>query len=177
MKRRLSLGIAIIGATKVLILDEPTSGLDPEARRGIWDVLQELRQKKTILLTTHYIEEADVLTIIYYTYYHFDHFHFHLTHFFAHHWDDHNAQHVLAHKLLKDRTNTTGAFHWFRRSADKGHPQSAYNLAAGHLSGHRTDVKKGEVRKLLKYAAKNGVLEAKTLLRELCREKPNYCDL
>ncbi|CAG2172273.1 unnamed protein product, partial [Oppiella nova] len=46
---------------KVLILDEPTSGLDPEARRGIWDVLQELRQKKTILLTTHYMEEADVL--------------------------------------------------------------------------------------------------------------------
>ncbi|CAG2169599.1 unnamed protein product [Oppiella nova] len=64
MKRRLSLGIAIIGATKVLILDEPTSGLDPEARRGIWDVLEEFRQKKTILLTTHYMEEADVMPIV-----------------------------------------------------------------------------------------------------------------
>ncbi|CAG2121463.1 unnamed protein product, partial [Medioppia subpectinata] len=115
--------------------------------------------------------------LVYYTYYHFDHFHYHLTHFFAHHWDDHNAQHVLAHKLLKDRTNTSAAFHWFRKSADRGHPHSAYNLAAGHLSGYKTDVEKGEVRKLLKFAAKNGVEEAKTLLRELCREKPKHCDL
>ena len=60
MKRRLQLGIAMIGGTKVLILDEPTSGLDPEARRCIWDVLQNMRQNKTIVLTTHYMEEADV---------------------------------------------------------------------------------------------------------------------
>ncbi|XP_053671459.1 phospholipid-transporting ATPase ABCA1 [Anopheles nili] len=61
MKRRLSLANAIIGHTKLLILDEPTSGLDPESRRDIWDVLLKLRQNHTILLTTHFMEEADVL--------------------------------------------------------------------------------------------------------------------
>ncbi|PNF40610.1 ATP-binding cassette sub-family A member 3 [Cryptotermes secundus] len=61
MKRKLSLGIALIGDTKVLMLDEPTSGMDPEARREIWDVLLNMRGQRTILITTHYMEEADVL--------------------------------------------------------------------------------------------------------------------
>uniref|UniRef100_A0A182NQE0 ABC transporter domain-containing protein n=1 Tax=Anopheles dirus TaxID=7168 RepID=A0A182NQE0_9DIPT len=61
MKRRLSLANAIIGNTELLILDEPTSGLDPESRRDIWDVLLKLRHDHTILLTTHFMEEADVL--------------------------------------------------------------------------------------------------------------------
>ncbi|XP_023224354.1 ATP-binding cassette sub-family A member 3-like [Centruroides sculpturatus] len=61
MKRKLSLGIAIIGGSKILILDEPTSGMDPEARRVIWDALLELRGDRTVLLTTHYMEEADAL--------------------------------------------------------------------------------------------------------------------
>jgi ATP-binding cassette subfamily A (ABC1) protein 3 len=60
MKRKLSLGIAMIANSKILILDEPTSGMDPEARRHMWDVLQSIRRDKTILLTTHYMEEADV---------------------------------------------------------------------------------------------------------------------
>ncbi|CAH8631228.1 unnamed protein product [Schistosoma intercalatum] len=61
MKRRLSIGMALIGDSKVLILDEPTSGLDPEARRQVWDILQAERQQKTILVTTHYMDEADHL--------------------------------------------------------------------------------------------------------------------
>uniref|UniRef100_A0A2M4A4P2 Putative lipid exporter abca1 n=1 Tax=Anopheles triannulatus TaxID=58253 RepID=A0A2M4A4P2_9DIPT len=61
MKRRLNLANAIIGRTKLLILDEPTSGLDPESRRDIWDVLLRLRHDHTILLTTHFMEEADIL--------------------------------------------------------------------------------------------------------------------
>ncbi|CAH8676235.1 unnamed protein product [Schistosoma rodhaini] len=61
MKRRLSIGMALIGDSKVLILDEPTSGLDPEARRQVWDILQSERQEKTILVTTHYMDEADHL--------------------------------------------------------------------------------------------------------------------
>ncbi|PSN44305.1 ATP-binding cassette sub-family A member 17 [Blattella germanica] len=61
MKRRLALGIALIGNTKVLMLDEPTSGLDPEARREIWDILLGMRGERTILITTHFMEEADVL--------------------------------------------------------------------------------------------------------------------
>ncbi|XP_069681460.1 phospholipid-transporting ATPase ABCA3-like [Periplaneta americana] len=61
MKRKLSLGIALIGHTKVLMLDEPTSGLDPEARREMWDLLLSMRGERTILITTHFMEEADVL--------------------------------------------------------------------------------------------------------------------
>ncbi|GBN21317.1 ATP-binding cassette sub-family A member 3 [Araneus ventricosus] len=61
MKRKLSLGIALIGGSKVLILDEPTSGMDVEARRSVWDALLEIRHNRTIILTTHYMEEADIL--------------------------------------------------------------------------------------------------------------------
>jgi ABC-type multidrug transport system ATPase subunit len=53
--------MALIGGTKVVILDEPTSGMDPQARREIWDLLLELRGERTMLLTTHFMEEADVL--------------------------------------------------------------------------------------------------------------------
>ncbi|XP_030246138.1 ATP-binding cassette sub-family A member 2 [Drosophila navojoa] len=61
MKRRLSLGIAIAGNTKIVILDEPSSGLDIESRREFWDILLELRKEKAILVTTHYMEEAEEL--------------------------------------------------------------------------------------------------------------------
>ncbi|XP_064490186.1 ATP-binding cassette sub-family A member 2-like [Ornithodoros turicata] len=61
MKRKLSLGNAIIGGSKTLILDEPTAGMDPQARRAVWTLLQRLRMDCTILLTTHYMEEADAL--------------------------------------------------------------------------------------------------------------------
>jgi len=60
-KRRLCLGCAVIGGSKVLFIDECSSGLDPEARRFIWDLLLELRNTRTIILTTHFLEEADVL--------------------------------------------------------------------------------------------------------------------
>lgn len=60
-KRRLSLGLALIANSKVLILDEPTSGLDPAARRQIWDILQRERPFRTILVTTHYMDEAEYL--------------------------------------------------------------------------------------------------------------------
>ncbi|XP_023336664.1 retinal-specific ATP-binding cassette transporter [Eurytemora carolleeae] len=61
MKRKVNLGIALIGDSKVVMLDEPTSGMDPEARRGMWDLLLSLKKTRTILLTTHFMEEADVL--------------------------------------------------------------------------------------------------------------------
>ncbi|XP_074649372.1 phospholipid-transporting ATPase ABCA3-like isoform X2 [Tubulanus polymorphus] len=61
MKRKLSVGIALIGGSKVVILDEPTSGMDPDARRHTWDILQKHRQGRTILLSTHFMEEADLL--------------------------------------------------------------------------------------------------------------------
>lgn len=61
MKRKLSLGNSMIGDSRILILDEPTAGMDPQARRAVWTLLQNLRRSKTILLTTHYMEEADAL--------------------------------------------------------------------------------------------------------------------
>ncbi len=62
MKRRLSIAMALISNPQVLFLDEPTLGLDPQARRTIWEYIAEFKGKKTILLTTHYMEEADFLS-------------------------------------------------------------------------------------------------------------------
>ena len=61
MKRKLSVGIALIGDSKVVILDEPTSGMDPFSRRSTWNILQKNKQGRVILLTTHFMDEADIL--------------------------------------------------------------------------------------------------------------------
>jgi ABC-2 type transport system ATP-binding protein len=61
-KQRLALAMALINDPKVLFFDEPTAGLDPQVRREIYDIIEELRrEKKTIVMTTHYIEEAERL--------------------------------------------------------------------------------------------------------------------
>ena len=61
-KQRLALAMALVNDPQVLFLDEPTAGLDPQVRREIYDIIEELkREKKTIVLTTHYIEEAEKL--------------------------------------------------------------------------------------------------------------------
>jgi ABC-2 type transport system ATP-binding protein len=61
-KQRLALALALLNDPQVLFLDEPSSGLDPQARREIHELMQELRrEQRTILLTTHYIEEAEKL--------------------------------------------------------------------------------------------------------------------
>jgi ABC-2 type transport system ATP-binding protein len=63
MKRRLDIAIGLVHRPRVLFLDEPTTGLDPEARVALWDEVERLAQQEslTILLTTHYLEEADRL--------------------------------------------------------------------------------------------------------------------
>ncbi|XP_012054736.1 PREDICTED: ATP-binding cassette sub-family A member 1 [Atta cephalotes] len=60
-QRRLCLGMALIGDASIIILDEPTSGMDPETRRDTWDIILKLRGEKTILISTHNMEEADIL--------------------------------------------------------------------------------------------------------------------
>lgn len=60
-KRKLSIAMALIGQPRVLFLDEPTLGLDVLARRELWKVIRELKGRITILLTTHYMEEAEQL--------------------------------------------------------------------------------------------------------------------
>jgi len=61
-KQRLALAMALVNNPRILFFDEPTAGLDPQARREIYDIIEELRgEKKTIVYTTHYIEEAERL--------------------------------------------------------------------------------------------------------------------
>lgn len=61
MQRRLSIAMALISDPKVLFLDEPTLGIDVIARRELWEVIRGLKEKMTIILTTHHMEEADSL--------------------------------------------------------------------------------------------------------------------
>ena len=61
MKRRVQIVKSLVHDPPILILDEPTAGVDIELRYKLWDVLKELNKNKTILLTTHYIEEAEKL--------------------------------------------------------------------------------------------------------------------
>lgn len=60
-KRKLSVAIALCGGSKLVLLDEPTAGMDLGARRALWDMLKNYRRDKIIILTTHYMDEADVL--------------------------------------------------------------------------------------------------------------------
>ena len=61
MQRRLSIAMALVSEPEVVFLDEPTIGLDPQARRGMWEYIAGLKGETTIVLTTHYLEEADAL--------------------------------------------------------------------------------------------------------------------
>ena len=62
-RRRLDLGLALVGDPELVFLDEPTTGFDPEARRRAWQTIASLRDLgKTILLTTHYLDEAERLS-------------------------------------------------------------------------------------------------------------------
>lgn len=60
-KRRLSIGIALCGDPALVVLDEPTSGLDIGSKRGVWEIISNARNKRAFLLTTHSMEEAEVL--------------------------------------------------------------------------------------------------------------------
>jgi ABC-2 type transport system ATP-binding protein len=63
LKQRVGVAISMVNDPDIIFLDEPTTGLDPKARRDVWAVIQDLRAKgKTVILTTHYMEEAEVLS-------------------------------------------------------------------------------------------------------------------
>jgi len=61
-KQRFSIATTLINQPKIIFLDEPTTGLDPQARRNLWDLIKEIRQKgTTVIITTHYMDEAEQL--------------------------------------------------------------------------------------------------------------------
>ena len=63
LKQRVGVAISMVNDPEIIFLDEPTTGLDPKARRDVWAVIQDLKAKgKTVILTTHYMEEAEVLS-------------------------------------------------------------------------------------------------------------------
>jgi ABC-2 type transport system ATP-binding protein len=62
-KRRLGIALSVVNSPELLFLDEPTTGLDPRARRDLWKLIEEIRDKgTTVLLTTHYLDEAEKLS-------------------------------------------------------------------------------------------------------------------
>ncbi|XP_070128404.1 phospholipid-transporting ATPase ABCA7 isoform X1 [Equus caballus] len=61
MQRKLSVAIAFVGGSQVVILDEPTAGVDPASRRGIWELLLKYREGRTLILSTHHLDEAELL--------------------------------------------------------------------------------------------------------------------
>lgn len=60
-KRKLSVAIALIGNPKLIFLDEPTAGMDPHSRHSLWSLLKKKKENRVILLTTHFMDEADIL--------------------------------------------------------------------------------------------------------------------
>jgi len=60
-RRKLSVAIALVGGSKFILLDEPTAGMDLSARRKMWDMLKKYKHDRIISLTTHYMDEADIL--------------------------------------------------------------------------------------------------------------------
>ena len=60
-RRKLSVAIALCGNSKYVMLDEPTAGMDLQARRSLWNMLRAYRHGRIIILTTHYMDEADIL--------------------------------------------------------------------------------------------------------------------
>ncbi|XP_041938363.1 uncharacterized protein abca12 isoform X4 [Alosa sapidissima] len=62
MKRKLSISIAFIGGSRLVVMDEPTTGVDPCSRRSIWDIILQYKTDRTIILSTHHLDEAEVLS-------------------------------------------------------------------------------------------------------------------
>lgn len=61
-KQRFSIAVTLINRPKIIFLDEPTTGLDPQARRNLWDLIRDIRQRgTTVIITTHYMDEAEIL--------------------------------------------------------------------------------------------------------------------
>lgn len=62
MRRRMSVALCTIGDPDVILMDEPTTGMDPVSRRHVWTLIQKMKNEKTIIMSTHAMEEAEILS-------------------------------------------------------------------------------------------------------------------
>lgn len=62
MRRRMSVALSTIGEPKIILMDEPTTGMDPVSRRQVWDLIQKMKKGRVIIMTTHAMEEAELLS-------------------------------------------------------------------------------------------------------------------
>ena len=62
MRRRMSVALSTIGEPKIILMDEPTTGMDPVSRRQVWDLIQKMKKHRVIIMTTHAMEEAELLS-------------------------------------------------------------------------------------------------------------------
>lgn len=62
MRRRMSVALSTIGEPKIILMDEPTTGMDPVSRRQVWDLIQKMKKNRVIIMTTHAMEEAELLS-------------------------------------------------------------------------------------------------------------------
>lgn len=62
MRRRISVALSTMGDPKVILMDEPTTGMDPVSRRHVWSLIQYLKNEKAIIMSTHAMEEAEILS-------------------------------------------------------------------------------------------------------------------
>ena len=59
MQRRLSMALALLGYSNLIVLDEPTSGLDPMTRQEVWKIIRKIKENRCVILTTQHLDEAD----------------------------------------------------------------------------------------------------------------------
>lgn len=62
MRRRMSVALSSLGSPEVILMDEPTTGMDPCSRRSVWDLINRLKKRCAVILTTHSMEEAEILS-------------------------------------------------------------------------------------------------------------------
>lgn len=62
MRRRMSVALSSIGDPNIILMDEPTTGMDPVSRKSVWDLIQRLKKNRVVIMTTHSMEEAEILS-------------------------------------------------------------------------------------------------------------------
>ncbi|CAG0891874.1 unnamed protein product [Darwinula stevensoni] len=162
---------------KSLFRYEPGPEYDPELPYG--GLVYVARQKKPdsyLCVAVQVTLVISALALCYIAYVYSNEMQFYVTRAYAHLGHAH-AQHAVGQRYLHGKgvkKNGTEAMQWFKKAADQGHPHASYNFAVGKLKGMHRDAGPGEVHKLIKHAAANGVEEAHEVLHHACSK--GLCD-